>query len=231
MQKTINSIKNQTFKNFEVWVIDGQSTVSTQNYLEKLESPFFYLSEKDKGIYDAMNTGVDVVKGEWVYFLGSGDVLHNEHVLETVFSNSIPKEYSLIAGKIKYDGEKSPFIYSKHKKIKNPSWSFSIWLRNNLHHQGTFYKRTLFLQTKYSLEYKVLSDYWFNISLFKNNMKCFLVDLMVATCNSEGVSKTGNWEIYREEVQLKVDQSSILLSPLFYSFVFVKIALRKLNNG
>lgn len=178
-----------------------------------------------------MNKGIKLSKGEWLYFLGSGDILNNETVFEVVFSNTRPKEFSLIAGKILYEGEAQPFIHSKNKKIKNPSWSFSIWVRNSLHHQGTFYKKTLFLNNDYNLDYKVLSDYWFNILLFKNKEKCFLIDLTIAKCNSNGVSKTGSWQTYKEEILLKVNHSSTLLTPFFYSIAFVKIALRKLVNG
>jgi len=178
-----------------------------------------------------MNKGIRLSNGEWLYFLGSGDVLKNDYVLETIFSNPISKEFSLIAGKIMYEGATKPFIYSKHKIIKTPSWSFSIWLRNSLHHQGTFYRKELFFKNSYNLKYRVLSDYWFNILLFKSKEKCFLTDLMIAKCNSNGMSKTGSWQTYTEEIKLKINHSSILLSPVFYCIVLVKIALRKLVNG
>ena len=80
LQESIKSIKNQTFKDFEVWIIDGGSSLETQNYLNLLEKPFFYQSRLDKGVYDAMNNGVELAKGKWLYFLGSGDVLHNKNI-------------------------------------------------------------------------------------------------------------------------------------------------------
>ena len=178
-----------------------------------------------------MNKGIHLSNGSWIYFLGSGDVLNNENVLNTIFTNSIPKNTSLIAGKIVYEGDGKPFIHSKNKKIKTPSWSFSIWLRNSLHHQGTFYRKEVFLNDVYNLEYAVLSDYWLNLLLFKRKTKCFLTTLIIAKCSADGISKSGNWKTYKEEIALKINNSSLLLLPLFYCIVFVKIVLRKFING
>lgn len=178
-----------------------------------------------------MNKGIKLAKGSWLYFLGSDDVLNNTIVLNAIFSTKIPENISLIAGKIIYDGNGKPFIYSKNKNIKTPSWSFSIWLRNCLHHQGTFYKKDVFLKNNYSLKYVILSDYWFNILLFKRKTKCYLLDLVIAKCNPNGVSKSGNWKTYKEEVAIKVNNSSLFFVPLFYTIVFVKIVLRKFVNG
>jgi glycosyltransferase involved in cell wall biosynthesis len=231
LQKTIQSVKNQTFKEVEVWVVDGGSSEETQTYLHELNPPFFYQSEKDGGIYDAMNKGVELSKGEWLYFLGSGDGLYNDRVLETVFSNPVPEQVSLIAGKIIYEGDTKPFIYSKHKRVQTPSWSFSIWLRNSLHHQGTLYRRSLFLNNSFNLAYKIVSDYWFNLLLFKNKEHCFIVDLMLAKCNSNGVSKSGSWQLYKEEIKLKMNHSSMVLFPFFFCLAFVKFLTRKLVHG
>ncbi|WP_435803272.1 glycosyltransferase [Polaribacter sp.] len=231
LQKSIESIRNQIFINFEVWVIDGDSSTETQDYLRSLKTPFFYQSEKDSGIYDAMNKGVFLSKGDWLYFLGTGDVFYNESVLEQVFVNSLNENTNLIAGKIIYEGETKPFIYSEDKMLKNISWSSFMWIRNGLHHQGTFYKKTLFTHRKYSLKYKILSDYWLNLHLFKSKETCSLLDLIISECNSDGVSKTGHWSIYQEEVQLKTDLSSPFFRPFFYIIAVLKFLSRKMVNG
>lgn len=230
MQKTIISIKSQTFSNFEVWILDGESTKETQEYLVNLEAPFFYQSKKDKGIYDAMNKGITLSNGEWLYFLGAGDEFFNESVLENCFINRTLEDVNLIAGNIVYEGNTTPFIYSKNKTTKNPSWSNAMWLRNGLHHQGTFYKKTLFLNTKYPLKYKTLSDYWLNLILYKQNEKCLIIETTIAKCNSDGVSKSGNWNLYKEEVNLKTDLTSLLLKPIFYIVAFTKFLSRKIVN-
>ncbi len=217
------------FKDYEVWIIDGQSKKEVQDFLTTLKAPFFWISEKDLGIYDAMNKGVKKSKGNWLYFLGSGDKLNNKLVLQEVFSKQYNSNVSLLSGKIIYQGETQPFIYSSKKRIKTPSWNRFFWIRNGLHHQGTFYKKQIFNNKKYSLEYPTFSDYCFNLNLYKNKINCFLLNDLIATCNSDGISKTGNWKNYKEEIKFKTELSSIMFKPVFYVLVAAKFFLRKLK--
>jgi glycosyltransferase involved in cell wall biosynthesis len=228
--RTVNSLQKQCYKNVEIWIIDGESKDGSINFLRELDEHFNFISEKDNGLYDAMNKGISLSKGKWLYFLGSGDILLNENVLEEVFKNPIKEDEFIIAGKVLYSGNTKPFIYSKNKLEKKPSWSFAIWLRNGLHHQGTFYRKDVFLENKYNLKYKTLSDYWFNLFLFNKKMKCKILDITISECNSDGVSKLGGWKLYKEEVNLKTNQSSILFSPIFYTISIIKYLLRKIIN-
>ena len=114
--------------------------------------------------------------------------------------------------------------------IKTPFWSFSMWIRNGLHHQGTFYKKTLFKDKKYPLKYRTLSDYWLNLYLYKNKIPCKIIETIIAKCNSDGVSKTGSWSIYKEEVDLKTSLSSVFFSPFFYIIAYMKFLSRKTIN-
>lgn len=230
MQRSIDSIKNQSFKNLEVWVIDGGSSIKTQDYLHNLKAPFYYQSNTDKGIYDAMNKGIKLCKGEWLYFLGAGDVLYNATILGNVFSDKVTQNMPLITGKVIYEGRTKPFIYSKTKMIKNVHWSKRMWLTNGLHHQGTFYKKELFKGENYNLKYKTLADYSFNLNLFKKKIKCKIIDEIIAKCDSNGVSKMGGWDMYLEEVNLKTNLSSAVFKPFFYIIAFTKFLSRKIVN-
>jgi glycosyltransferase involved in cell wall biosynthesis len=228
LKKTIDSVNNQIFRDFEVWIIDGQSTIETQEYLKTLASPFFHHIARDTGIYDAMNSGIFLANGEWCYFLGTGDVFFRPNTLQLVFENKCIKQANLFSGSIRYQGHTRPFVYSKNKRIKNPSWSFLIWIRNGLHHQGTFYRKALFSKYTYALKYRTLADYWFNLQLYKQNETCNIIPNMIAICNSDGVSKLGSWDLYREEISLKLELSSNLLLPFFYILAFMKYVLKKI---
>ena len=89
IESCILSVANQTYKNIEHLIIDGQSSDNTlgivKNYAERF-SHLRVISERDNGIYDAMNKGIDLAQGEWIYFLGSDDIFYDEHVLEDLFS-------------------------------------------------------------------------------------------------------------------------------------------------
>lgn len=178
-----------------------------------------------------MNKGVEFSSGRWLFFLGADDVLFDSIVFETIFSKSIPAKFSLIAGDICYESTKSQFIYSKKRKIKTSSWSSSIWLRNSLHHQGTFYRKQLFKHQQYKLKYKILADYDFNLMLYKARENCQIINLIVSKCAGNGLSKTGDFSIYKEEICLKTNQSSKLFLPFFFIIAFLKYVLGKANSN
>jgi len=216
LRKTVDSIKNQTFRDFEVWIIDGNSSKETQEYLSKLEAPFFYQSKTDKGIYDAMNKGISLSKGEWFYFLGAGDLLENESILNLV-SNKLNLNLDILYGNIRYDAIKFTSIFS----------SF-LWIKNTLHHQSVFYNKKLFSEINYEISYKVLADYDFNLNLYCKNINAEKMDVIISNCDKEGISKDYNWSLYREELKLKSARTNSVFHPLFFLLVFFKFIFRKL---
>ena len=231
MKVAVNSIQQQTFQGLEVWIIDGNSSDGTQAYLQSLSAPFQYISEPDMGIYDAMNKGVQLSQGSWVYFLGSDDQLSSPSILSYVFQTPYASSISMLSGKVTYTQPGIPFIYSKHKKIKSPSWNTSMWIRNGLHHQATFYKKQLFKERLYQLKYQVLADYDFNLHAYKSKKQCLLLDHIIALCSAEGISKSGSKKMYREEFQLKVAQSSWIFGGFFWILTTLKYLLRKRMNA
>ena len=216
LQKTIDSIKAQTFSDFEVWIIDGNSSIPIHTYLDTLEAPFFYLSEKDKGIYDAMNKGISLAKGEWLYFLGAGDLLDNENVLGVV-SKNLNSKLDILYGNIRYDTTK--FI---------SRFSSLLWIKNSLHHQSVFYNKKLFTKIKYEITYEVLADYDFNLDLYSKKIKAEKIDVMIANCDKEGVSKEYNLSLYKAELKLKRAHVNAAFYPLLLLLVAFKFTVRKL---
>ena len=98
-KKTINSINSQTYKNFEIIVIDGMSSDGTIEEIKNKKNYFSkYLIEKDNGIYDAMNKGINFANSDWTIFLNSGDTFFDENSLFIV--NSIDtNNYDIVYGK------------------------------------------------------------------------------------------------------------------------------------
>ena len=95
LQETAENILAQTFTDYEYLVIDGGSSDGTADYLEKLafrfngrSIPFHFVSEPDHGIYDAMNKGSRMAKGDWILFLNAGDLFAASDVLEKIFEQS-----------------------------------------------------------------------------------------------------------------------------------------------
>lgn len=104
--KTMQSVLNQTYRPLEYILVDGKSTDNTLNIIYELE-PLFHekgiavriVSEKDKGIFDAMNKGVKLANGRWVNFMNAGDVFYNDKTIDFVFSHEIPMEVKLVYGR------------------------------------------------------------------------------------------------------------------------------------
>ena len=165
--------------------MDGNSSIETQNYLNKLEAPFFYHSQKDKGIYDAMNHGVSLSKGEWYYFLGAGDTIEHKNTLSIV-SKKLNVNLDILYGNVRYD--KTNFT-SKFSNL--------LWIKNTLHHQSVFYNKKLFVKVNYDTNYRVLADYKFNLNLYCENIKAEKIDAIISNCDKEGISKDYNWSLYK----------------------------------
>lgn len=103
LQRTIESIASQTYQNVEHIVIDGGSIDGTLEIIKANLSIDYWLSEKDGGIYDAMNKGVKVATGEWINFMNSGDVFFSDSVLSDVFNNVDLGVSDLIYGDVEID--------------------------------------------------------------------------------------------------------------------------------
>jgi len=223
----VTSIQHQTVNDYEVWIIDNQSTDGTLEYLHELKTPFNWVSEKDSGVYEAMNKGISLARKKWLYFLGTDDQLYDKEVLNSVFKESISDEFKLIIGSIKYNLKENDIVYTHTKDgLVKPSWSLKLWFKNSVHHQAIFYNKEVFTNHKYSLNYKILADHALNLLLYKKKKKAKITNVIIALCGTDGVSKSYSREMYFEEVQLKVDQSSKIWRPLFAVMAIFKYYMK-----
>ncbi len=220
LQKCVDSIANQSFKNFEVWIIDGGSTDGTLEFLESLPSRFKYISETDTGIYNAMNKGVVRAAGEWLYFLGADDILNSNEVLSVV-NHHFNGENKILLGNIRMDS-------TVNKKILHSSFNYMLWIKNSIHHQGAFYHKSIFENRRYDESLKVLADYKLNLELLKAQLPHKQIDKTIARCGTHGISKKYNWSLYQEEIRLKKELSSNILGPLFFVLGFLKYSYKNM---
>ncbi len=194
VKNAIDSILNQTFTEYEILIIDNQSRDETipvvQQYMLNNNS-VRYISEKDNGIYDAMNKGISLAKGEWVYFLGSDDRLFGKDTLEEIFSNKDNLLVQVLYGNVsrpgheKYDGEFDP------EKLYG----------QNICHQAIFFKKSLFEITgDFTIKYKSAADWVHNFIWFLNPyIKKKYIDLIVAYHAAGGFSYTYKDEAFKQD--------------------------------
>lgn len=161
LKKTIDSVISQTFSDYEWIVIDGGSTDGSCELIEQNQNHFAYwCCEPDKGVYNAMNKGLSHAQGDYVQFLNSGDWLYEDSTLKKVLSQ-IDSEYDIYYGDMVQvnDGDKlNPITYPDEL-------GFFFFPYNNICHQATFYRRSLFVNNPYDESFSIVSDWAMNIKL------------------------------------------------------------------
>lgn len=182
LESTIQSVKCQSFADYEWIVIDGGSTDGSKELIEANHTLFSYwVSEPDNGIYHAMNKGIVHAKGDWLLFLNSGDCLFNKDVLTEVFSSD-------------YDED---VVYGNRAVEKNGSYevnrypeivSLSFFYHYSLCHQSTFYRRTLFEESLYDESFSIAGDWAFFIELLFRGKRFRHIETTVALYDTGGIS-------------------------------------------
>lgn len=189
-EKTINecllSICNQDFQDFEVWIIDALSkdhTLSIANSFTK--DNIKIISEKDLGIYDAMNKGINLANGEFLYFMGSDDTFFNPKVLKEIHKAINLNTDQIIYGNVKMNGNNK---WVKDGSVYGGAFDLKRVLSHNIPHQAIFYRRTVFSSLGgYNLHYPIFADHDFNIKAFSKYTFKY-VEIIVANFQVGGAS-------------------------------------------
>ncbi len=187
LEQTIESVINQTYPNVEYIIIDGGSTDGTLDIIKKYEDRIdYWVSEKDGGIYDAMNKGIYVACGNWLNFMNGGDYFFNESVLTELFCKiSIPTETTLIFGNwCVYFGRDYYMLKPTHlrKLIKRMAFS----------HNSSFFKlHALKKIGVYNTKYEIAGDFDLIERLYIKNGKFFYVPITISVIEGDyGISNT-----------------------------------------
>lgn len=171
LKDTIQSVLRQTNKDFEYLIIDGGSTDETIDIVKSYESEFSgrlkWVSEKDQGIYDAMNKGIKMASGDVVGILNSDDYFTSDDILQTVDNAFKSHEIDAIYGDIHFirDGNSQKCVRYYSSRMFRP-----FWLRFGFMpaHPSFYCKREVFEKAGlYSLDYKIGADYEMMVRLFK----------------------------------------------------------------
>jgi glycosyltransferase involved in cell wall biosynthesis len=197
LKKTIDSVKAQTFPDFEFIIIDGASDdESPQVIKEHAGNLSYWISEPDRGIYSAMNKGIMVAKGEYCLFLNSGDFLIHSGVLEEIFNKDLTAD--IVSGNVLKIRPNNKF-----RRVSSPgSVSLHKLCIHSLPHQGTLIRRSLFEETGYYNEsYRIVSDWEFFLGALVIHEKSYQhIDVDFSYFKIGGISSTNeNFVLSREE--------------------------------
>jgi glycosyltransferase involved in cell wall biosynthesis len=234
LSKTLESVLGQTFSDIEVLVIDGLSTDNTVEIAQSFQDRRIrILSEKDNGVYDAMNKGISMSAGTWIYFLGSDDMLFSSRTLENVTARLKSTAAEFVYGNVRIDGD-SP--WAKHDSIYDGKFTREKLFRKNICHQAIFYSRQLFHRFGgYNQEYSVRGDWDFNHRCFAS-CQVEYIDEIVAIFKTGGRSSRNIPDKYFLEdsvINLKRYYGLSYRNQLFKSYanVFLTNAKNSIREG
>ena len=194
LQKTIDSVVCQTFSDFEWIVIDGGSTDGSKELIEQYADHFAYwVSEPDKGIYNAMNKGIRASRGDYLLFLNSGDWLYKDNVLESVFLSNPTEDFVYCD-----DGGSTGMVANGG----SPSViDFRFLYTYTICHQTIFHNRRLFDTGLYDENYKIVSDWKFLFQhIIKNNATYRKLNILLCVLQKGSSYDTSRTEIERQSV-------------------------------
>jgi len=215
IEKTILNVLNQSYSNLEYVIIDGNSTDGTVDIINKYRDRIsYFVSEPDKGIYDAMNKGIRAASGEWINFMNSGDWFYNLDTVAELFQNRDLARVKLIYGNTeRREGN------SRHISIPGQNLGF---FHNVMVHQSIFSRRELSLKYLFNTDYKVAADFDFIFRVFFYRHATLYVDLPIASYNVVGFSNLNRYRGFKEKRQaaLSYKGNPILSGKVYLYFLY-----------
>ncbi len=215
---TLNSLISQTYQDFEYIIIDGNSTDNTLNNIKEYNSKFkniTIISEKDNGIYDAMNKGIKIATGKFIYFLNMGDKFYDNKVLEKVVSN--------LNEDIIYYGDA---VTDKGKLMTHPNKIIPLYFiaKGMICHQCIFAPTKSLKNSLFDIKYKYCADEDWLINAIENR-KIGYKHLPIKICyyDTTGVSSVNKEKVYIESMEVEKKYYSKIIIKLFD----IKISIAK----
>lgn len=183
LEKTIKSVRAQVFNDYEYIIVDGGSKDVTSEIIKSNADVITkWVSEPDKGIYDAMNKGIKMATGDWVIMMNAGDIFADPDVLQNVFSHVIPDNITFLYG--------DTLSRQKNGKLLR---RITSWKDGNINHQAVIYRRQLHEEHGLYIVTKkiIISDYLFFVRIPKEQVQ--KLDLAISINDPNGISNQGNW--------------------------------------
>lgn len=195
IEQTILSVINQTYPIIEYIIIDGASTDGTVDIINKYRDKIaYFVSEPDKGIYDAMNKGIKAATGEWINFMNAGDEFHDIDVLSTITPQM--KNADIVYGD-------TMLLYSIGKKLKKPLPLSQITDRMVFGHQATFVRARYHKEHIFDTSFKSSADYKFLRDAFIHGAKFQYIPVLIVNYDAEfGISATSYLRSQKEDARI-----------------------------
>lgn len=214
LYNALDSVLNQSFQDWECIIVDGASKDNTVNIIEefyKHDKRFHYISEPDKGIYDAFNKGWRMAKGEWIYYLGADDILIKNAMI-SIFDKNALSNADIIYGNV-------VFKTSKNELYKKSKIDISYIKKHMIcSHQAMIMRKSVIQEMNgFDLRYKVSSDFDLTLRCYLRGKTFKYIDINVAIFDCAGVSNGIN--ATKEAYMLRKNNHSI--NFIGNSFIYI----------
>ena len=192
LMNTSGSIAEQSCQDFEWIIIDGGSTDGTVEYVKKMKrQPEQWISERDKGVYDAMNKGIRMANGEYLLFMNAGDVFYASDTLEKAMGMKIDAD--VMYGDV---------IYMHPKKAKAVHFTDRVTLMTlydqAFNHQSTFIRKELLAEKGYDEKYRMVADWKAYLEWFLTGRSFRHLPIYICRYDMTGLSTVNKNEVYKE---------------------------------
>ena len=207
--KTLESIKKQIYRNYEIIVIDGNSTDGTKKEIIKRKKNISkFTIEKDRGIYHAMNKGIKMSSGKWIIFMNSGDLFYKKDTLHNFLSKNT-NNYDIVYG--------DTVVKTKYLKyvVKSKPFEYKTFLMPFCH-QSVFVKSNILKRKNFSLKYKCSSDFDFFYHCFLSGMKFKKINYIISKVKSDGFADKNRQRVFNENLMIIKKKGNKTLVYLLY---------------
>lgn len=217
IESSINSVVDQSLKDFEYIIVDGESTDGTIDIINRhKENIDVIVIEPDNGIYDAMNKAIDLATGKYLIFLGADDILFDENTLLELKEYLSEKKLDLLVGNVLYTSG----------RLYVSSFGLTTLLHNTIHHQGAIYNRKLFKDFRYDTSFSLIADYELNLSIYKFQSRFHIefISRTISICTDGGASRN---QINKSKIETALVRRKILgpISMIYQILYRLKLSL------
>lgn len=194
LEDTILSVLNQTYRNVELIIVDGGSDDNTLEILKKYNSKISsWVSEPDKGIYDAMNKGIGLASGDFLIFMNCGDKFFSKNVISSVFQNFSQRicHKKIIYGdwEVRYPNGKS--------RIAHAGNVGDLWKGSQFCHQSVFIDSNYHKSNLYNLNKPIVADFEFFYSAYRSGVQFQKIEEVISSIEAGGISDSRRMDVIR----------------------------------
>jgi putative colanic acid biosynthesis glycosyltransferase len=231
LKRTLKSINDQSFSDFECLIIDGGSGPEVVQFLASINDPrISWVSEKDNGIFDAMNKGIEKASGDWLMFLNGGDSFYSAETLENI-APALTSNHDLVYGNclLEFSDGRTHLKIARHHRF--------VFYGMFANHQSMLFRKEFIGGVRYKPAFRIAGDYAFTSQTIKRGARCLRLSAPICRFDMSGVSnqqqgkgRTENWKVQRDILRVPL-VARLCIRCLYLTTASVKKLVNRTKAG